>query len=93
MKVQIEELEISNEWLLEQIKSRVSNTIVQKWKFYEQYNLENLIKKEIQTIVQEHKQDIIQMVANVIAKDVVKTKVVKQIEKAFEVQEDDGSKI
>ena len=83
MKVEIEALHIDDNLIFNQVKNRVANSIVQKYKLIEQNELEGFIKEEVHKIVQEHKNDIMQMVANAIAKSTIKTKVFKEIEKAF----------
>lgn len=84
MKIEIETLNIDDNLILNQVKNRVANTIVQKYKLIEQKELESFIKEEVHKIVQEHKQYIIKMVSDTIAKSVMKTKAIKNIESLFE---------
>ena len=84
MKVNLETINIDDKWLMEEIKKRVSSSIVQKYKVLETHNLESFIKEEVHNLIQNNKDTIIKMVSDNITKSVMKTKAIKEIEKMFE---------
>ena len=84
MKVNLETINIDDKWLMEEIKKRVSSSIVQKYKVLETHDLESFIKEEVHNLIQNNKDTIIKMVSDNITKSVMKTKAIKEIEKIIE---------
>ena len=84
MKVHLEEINVSDEWLLNEIKKRVSASIVQKYNHLKEKELDGFIKEEVHNLIQDNKDTIIKMVSENITKSVMKTKAIKDIEKMFE---------